>query len=85
MEEIKEGTAVKCGICNRDTTVKFVTDREGKMAYDLNCQHRNTMCEKCGNMVRDASDDIQKVSAHCEDCDGFYYGDEDEEEAEAAV
>ncbi len=85
MSEIKEGTAVKCGICDRDTTVKFVTDREGKNAYDLNCQHRNTICDKCGNMVRDASDDIQKVVAHCDNCDGSYYDDDDEDEAELAA
>lgn len=78
MDELKEGSAVTCGICNRETTVKFITDREGKAAYDLNCQHRNTACDTCGAMVRDASDDIFKVSAHCEKCDGPYYTDDDE-------
>jgi Fe2+ or Zn2+ uptake regulation protein len=80
MDEIKEGSAVTCGICSRETTVKFITDREGRSAYDLNCQHRNTICESCGAMVRDASDDILKVSAHCETCDGPYYTDDDDDD-----
>ena len=63
MISLTEGSAVTCGICNRETTVKFATERIGGTAYDLNCQHRNAYCEKCDILVADRSDD-PPIEAH---------------------
>lgn len=65
---IDVGSAVTCGICGRDTTVQFITEREGGLGYDLACMHRNAMCEKCSVLVRDDSDIIQAVSPLCRTC-----------------
>ena len=80
MSEITEGTAVTCGICGKDTTVQFVTDRQGTHAYDLMCFHRNAVCSKCGNLVKDASEDIHAVVPACRDCNPEMFADEDDDE-----
>lgn len=74
---IKEGSAVSCGICGKETTVSFITDRQGTAGYDLACQHRNAYCEKCDKLVRDVSEVIQEVKPHCDTCDGSYYDDDE--------
>lgn len=73
---IKEGDAVTCGICRRETTVNFVSERGDKFSYDLNCRHRNGYCEACGKLVRDTSETISEVHPHCETCDGALDDDE---------
>ncbi len=78
MKEYKEGDAVACGMCRRDTTVTIVTEREGGTAYDLKCWHRNAICPTCGDLARDKSEVVQKIEPHCDKCDGPFYDDEDE-------
>ena len=68
MAEITEGAAVTCGMCGKETTVQFVTDRQGTPAYDLMCYHRNAVCPSCGKLVKDASEDIREVVPACRDC-----------------
>jgi hypothetical protein len=80
MEKLKEGSKVTCGICSKETTVSIVTEREGVAAYDLVCWHRNAICPKCGELVRDASEVVQEIHPHCEKCDGPYYDDDDKDD-----
>jgi len=80
MTEITQGAAVKCGICGKETTVQFITDRQGTPAYDLMCFHRNAVCSKCGNLVKDASEDIHTVVPACRDCNPEMFADEDDDE-----
>ncbi|MEO8648459.1 MAG: hypothetical protein ABI539_04765 [Acidobacteriota bacterium] len=68
MTQITEGSAVKCSICGKDTTVSFITDRQGKPAYDLGCYHRNAYCDACQMLVPDVSEAIQEVQAKCPVC-----------------
>ncbi len=73
------GSAVTCGICLKETTVQFVTDREGGKAFDLNCMHRNTTCPTCGAMAKDDSENILSVKAACRTCEPelFQYDDDE--------
>ena len=80
MTEITDGTAVICGICGKATTVQFITDRQGTLAYDLMCFHRNAVCSKCGNLVKDASENIREVVPACRDCNPEMFMEEDDEE-----
>ena len=75
---IDVGSNVTCGICSKETTVQFVTEREGGMAFDLNCMHRNTICPTCDTLVRDDSDSVQTVQPLCRTCnpEAFSYDDE---------
>ena len=86
MSALDVGSNVTCGICSKETTIQFVTEREGGNAYDLNCMHRNAMCPTCEVLVRDDSDSIQKVEPLCQTCDpeAFVEDEDDEEVANAA-
>ena len=75
---IEAGTAVKCGICGRDTSVLFTSEREGGIAYDLECRHRNAMCPNCNVLVKDDSDSLEKVAPLCRSCSPEAFEDEDE-------
>ncbi|MGH9948665.1 MAG: hypothetical protein ACRD6X_15920 [Pyrinomonadaceae bacterium] len=77
MSDIEVGNTVTCGICGKETTVQFVTERDGGNAYDLNCMHRNTMCTKCNVLVRDDSDNIQKVEPLCKTCNPEAFDDDE--------
>lgn len=79
MKELEIGTEVTCDICKKETTVSFISEREGTKAYDLKCWHRNAFCPKCGDLVRDASETVQEVHPHCTKCDGPLDEDEDDE------
>lgn len=79
METLTEGSAVTCGMCGKETTVNFVTDRQGTMAYDLKCFHRNAICPSCGKLVKDASDDVHQVVPACRECNPELFVDEDDE------
>ena len=79
MNDIKEGSAVTCGMCGKETTVQFVTDRQGTAAYDLMCYHRNAVCPTCGKLVKDASEDIREVAPACRDCDPGMFVSEDDD------
>lgn len=68
MISLKEGSAAKCGICGRETSIKFTTDRIGGTAYDLACQHRNGYCEACDILVPDRSETILEVVPRCPNC-----------------
>jgi len=87
MSELDVGTNVTCGICGRETKVQFITDREGGKAFDLDCMHRNAICPTCGTLVRDDSDQVQKIEPLCKSCnpEAFVEEEEDEDEAAAAV
>jgi hypothetical protein len=65
MSALDVGSNVTCGICSKETTVQFVTEREGGNAYDLNCMHRNAVCPTCDVLVRDDSDTILSVEPLC--------------------
>ena len=80
MENLKDGTAVTCGICGKQTSVHFVTDRNGTPAYDLQCYHRNAVCPNCGKLVKDASDDIHQVVPACRDCNPELFEDNEDDE-----
>lgn len=80
MENLKDGTAVTCGICGKQTSVHFVTDRNGTPAYDLQCYHRNAVCPNCGKLVKDASDDIHQVVPACRDCNPEMFEDNEDDE-----
>ena len=80
MENLKDGTAVTCGICGKQTSVHFVTDRNGTPAYDLQCYHRNAFCPNCGKLVKDASDDIHQVVPACRDCNPEMFEDNEDDE-----
>lgn len=75
---IETGSAVKCGMCGRDTAVMFTAEREGGLSYDLECRHRNAMCPKCDVLVRDDSDSINKVEPLCKTCNPEAFDDDDE-------
>lgn len=78
MAELIEGQAVKCGMCGRDTTIQFVTEREGGKAYDLGCMHRNTVCPKCDVLVKDDSETILSVKPLCRTCNPEEFEDDDD-------
>jgi len=80
MADIKEGTAVTCGMCGKETSVQFVTDRQGTAAYDLKCFHRNAVCPSCGKLVKDASETISEVVPACRDCNPEMFEDDDEDD-----
>jgi hypothetical protein len=80
MAEITEGSAVTCGMCGKSTTVQFVTDRQGTLAYDLNCYHRNAICPSCGKLVKDAAEDIRVVVPACRDCNPEMFEDDEDDE-----
>jgi hypothetical protein len=79
MTEINVGDSVVCGICGKDTSVQFITDREGGKAFDLGCMHRNAVCPTCGSLAKDASETILAVSPSCRTCDpqDFAYDDDE--------
>ena len=68
MISLETGSPATCGICKRQTTISFVTDRTGGKAYDLACQHRNGYCETCDMLVPDRSETIQEVLPRCPNC-----------------
>lgn len=76
--DIKEGSAVTCGMCGKQTTVQFITDRQGTPAYDLMCYHRNAICPTCGKLVKDASEEIRSVVPACRDCNPEMFEDDDD-------
>lgn len=76
---MEAGTAVKCGICGRDVTVLFATERDGGTSYDLSCRHRNAMCPNCNVLVRDDSETLEKVVPLCRTCNPEAFEDEDDE------
>ncbi|MGQ0540665.1 MAG: hypothetical protein ACT4O9_02295 [Blastocatellia bacterium] len=78
MNTIDVGNAVTCGICRKETTVQFVTEREGGTAYDLSCMHRNAVCEICQVLVKDDSDTILEVHPLCPTCNPEAFADDDE-------
>lgn len=77
MNEIKEGSVVKCAFCNKETAVQFVSDYNGVTAYNLACFHRNTVCPTCGGIARDISETISEIQKHCAACDPPLDDDED--------
>jgi hypothetical protein len=79
MSEIDVGSTVTCGICSRETTVQFVTERDGGKAFDLNCMHRNTTCPTCQVLVRDDSETILSVKPLCKTCNPEEFEDDDDE------
>jgi len=79
MSALDIGSNVTCGICSKETTVHFVTEREGGNAYDLNCMHRNAMCPTCNVLVRDDSDTILAVQPLCKTCNPEAFTDEDDD------
>lgn len=85
MISLTEGSAVKCGICKRDTTITFTTERTGGIAYDLACQHRNGYCETCDRLVPDRSETIQEVVPRCPKCDPEEAEPEEEDEEPTAA
>jgi hypothetical protein len=80
VSEIKEGSAVTCGMCGKETSVHFVTDRNGTLAYDLTCYHRNAICPTCGKLVKDASEDIHDVVPACRNCNPEMFQDDEDDE-----
>lgn len=80
MESIDVGSTVTCGMCMKETTVQFVTDRVGGKGFDLGCMHRNAVCETCQILVKDGSEDILEVVPVCRACnpEAFVYDDDDE-------
>lgn len=70
MSEIKEGSKVTCAFCKKDVEVQFMAEYDGVTAYNLTCFHRNALCESCGKMAKDLSDEIKAVKKHCIECDG---------------
>lgn len=79
MISLTEGSGVTCGICKKETTIKFSTERVGGTAYDLNCQHRNAYCDTCDIMVADRSDTVQEVVPRCPNCSPEEMDEDDEE------
>jgi hypothetical protein len=79
MSELNEGSAVTCGMCGKETTVQFVTDRQGTPAYDLTCFHRNAVCPTCGKLVKDASEDIRHVVPACRECNPEMFVDDEDD------
>lgn len=79
MKELEVNDAVVCGMCTRETTVQFVTDREGGKAYDLGCMHRNAVCPNCEVLVKDDSETILSVKPSCRTCNPEDFEDDDDE------
>jgi hypothetical protein len=79
MSEITTGSKVTCGMCGKETSVSFVTEREGGTAYDLECLHRNGYCSTCNKLVADVSETIAAVSPHCTTCSGPIDDPDDDE------
>lgn len=78
MSNIEAGSKVVCGICGRDTSVLFTNERIGGTSYDLACRHRNAICTVCGVLVRDDSDELEKVVPLCRTCNPEAFEDDDE-------
>jgi len=78
MNDIKEGSIVKCAYCRKDVKVDFKIEHEGETAYNLSCYHRNTFCPTCNQMAKDDSETIKQVVRYCETCDGPREEDEEE-------
>jgi hypothetical protein len=78
MSALDVGSNVTCGICSKETTVQFVTEREGGTAYDLNCMHRNAVCPSCDVLVRDDSDTILSVQPLCRICNPEAFEDDED-------
>jgi hypothetical protein len=78
MSALDVGSNVTCGICSKETTVQFVTEREGGNAYDLNCMHRNAICPTCDVLVRDDSDTILSVQPLCRTCNPEAFEDDED-------
>ena len=78
MSALDVGSNVTCGICSKETTVQFVTEREGGNAYDLNCMHRNAVCPTCDVLVRDDSDTILSVEPLCRVCNPEAFEDDED-------
>jgi hypothetical protein len=72
------GSNVMCGICSKETTVQFITEREGGNAYDLNCMHRNAICPTCDVLARDDSDTVLAVQPLCKTCNPEAFTDEED-------
>ena len=85
MGALDVGSNVTCGICSKETTIQFVTEREGGNAYDLNCMHRNAMCPTCEVLVRDDSDSIQKVEPLCQTCSPEAFAEDVDDDEVATV
>jgi len=68
MISLTTGSPATCGICKRDTTIKFTTERIGGTAYDLGCQHRNGYCATCDILVPDRSETILEIAPRCPNC-----------------
>jgi len=79
MDTFEAGTAVTCGICQKETTVSFVTDRIGGPSYDLTCRHRNALCPTCNVLVKDGSDTLDEIHPLCRTCnpEAFVYDDDE--------
>lgn len=78
ISDIKEGSAVKCAFCKKETTVQFVSEYQGITAYNLTCFHRNAICPTCNQMAKDVSEVISEVHKHCVTCDPPIEDDDDE-------
>lgn len=78
MDTIAEGSSVTCGICGKETTVNFITDRQGTLAYDLKCFHRNAICPTCGKLAGDGSETVHEVHPKCRTCNPEEFEDDDE-------
>lgn len=74
------GSNATCGICGKETTVIFASEREGGTSYDLECRHRNALCPNCNVLVRDDSDAIAKVVPLCKTCNPEAFDDDDDDE-----
>lgn len=77
MSALEVGSNVTCGICSKETTIQFVTERDGGNAYDLNCMHRNAICPTCDTLVRDDSDTITAVQPLCRTCNPEAFDDDE--------
>jgi len=77
---LEAGAAVTCGICGKETTVQFTTERTGGTAYDLVCFHRNAMCPNCNVLVRDDSDRIDTIVPQCRTCNPEAFVDDEDDE-----
>ncbi|MEP7077280.1 MAG: hypothetical protein ABI878_15855 [Acidobacteriota bacterium] len=85
MISLTEGSKVSCGICKRETNIKFTTERTGGTAYDLACQHRNGYCETCDMLVPDRSETIWEVTPRCPNCNPEEAEPEEEDEEPIAA
>lgn len=80
MNSITANSAVTCANCGKQTTVSFVTDRQGTLAYDLACYHRNAFCPTCQKLVPDISESIHEVRAACPTCNPELVEKEEDDE-----